>query len=192
MFTGPKKWEDLLSPKWKGQLGVPMDPKTWWTFALAEGGWGVEKTLDFVKKLKEQNPLICKGIVEGHALLVAGEFKIYTNGYLRHVILSQAKGAPVAWARISPISITGSSFTLQKRAAHPNAARLFLEWQFSPQGLAVYEKVTGKGAASPGSGTMLAKALEGLTLVYRTEEVVLKAEEMGLDDKFAQILVSKQ
>ena len=44
----PKNWEDLLNPKWKGQIGMPADFKTWTTLAVAEGGWGVEKTEDFL------------------------------------------------------------------------------------------------------------------------------------------------
>ena len=47
---------------------------------------------------------------------------------------------------------------------------------------------TGYGAAAPGSGTMTAKALEGLPLVYRTEEMILKAAEMHFDKRFADIL----
>lgn len=75
----PRSWEDLLNPKWKGQLGVQTDPRAWWTMALAEGGWGLEKTIDFVTKLRAQKPSMQTGPSQGHALLIAGNFKIYTN-----------------------------------------------------------------------------------------------------------------
>src|SRR3990172_2295055 len=42
--NAPKSWEDLLDPKWKGKLGMTADMKVWAVFALAENGWGMEKT----------------------------------------------------------------------------------------------------------------------------------------------------
>ena len=50
----PKKWEDLLDPKWKGKLGVINSTHHWGR--LAAGAWGDEKTLDFIKKLSAQKP----------------------------------------------------------------------------------------------------------------------------------------
>ena len=39
----PKKWEDLLDPKWKdGTLGVISSTHYW--ARLAAGPWGIEKT----------------------------------------------------------------------------------------------------------------------------------------------------
>ena len=185
----PKSWEDLLLPKWKGQMGVPsVSLKNWAGMAMSEGGWGIEKTENYLKKLKEQEPRWGAGYSATHALLIAGEFKIQASGYLYHAFLSQKKGAPVAWNRVDPVLLAGSSFILVKNAPHPNASRLFFEWLFSPQGMAVWEKVTLKGAAYPGAGTQQSKALEGLNLIYETEEVDIKIAELGLVEKFAKIL----
>ncbi len=105
-----------------------------------------------------------------------------------HIELMKDKGAPVDWVKVKPVVITGSALSMVKKAPHPNAARLFIEWLFSPQGLTLYEKITGFGSAYPGSGTRLSKALEGLPLVYRTEEVVMKTAELRLVERFAKIL----
>ena len=185
----PKSWEELLNPKWKGQLGMPTDSRSWWTIALAEGGWGVEKTLDFVTKLKAQEPKMQKGPPQGHALLIAGDFKIFTNNFIRHVILSRAKGAPVDWCRVNPIILSGPNIFMPVNGPHPNAARLFLEWYLSPEGLRVHERVTGLGSAMPGSGSKLSEVVKGHTFAVRTEKVVAKAVEMGLDDKFSKIII---
>ncbi len=182
-------WEELLKPKWKGQLGMPTDPRSWWTIALAEGGWGVEKTLDYVTKLKAQKPKMQKGPPQGHALLIAGDFMIFTNNFLRHVILSQAKGASVDWSRVNPIILSGPNIVLPMYAPRPNAARLFLEWYLSPMGLRAHEQVTGFGLASPGSGSRLSEIVKGHTFAVRTEKVVTKAVEMGLDDKLSEIII---
>ena len=184
----PKSWEDLLDPKWKGQIALTTDVKGWTTLALEEGGWGIEKTEDFLRKLKEQKPIWVSSRPGANSLLIAGEFKIMGETYLQYIFQTQDKGAPTAWSRVKPVPITGSSFALQKNAPHPNAAKLFLEWLFSPQGLAAFEATTGKGAAFPGSGTRLAKALEGLPLVYRTEEGEIKSIELALDKRFAKLL----
>src|SRR5262245_58276629 len=53
-----KTWEDLLDPKWKGKLGVINS--THHFGRLAAGAWGDEKTLDFVKKLSAQKPLLTR------------------------------------------------------------------------------------------------------------------------------------
>ena len=42
---------------------------------------------------------------------------------------------------------------------------LYLEWQFSPQGLAIFDEFIGKGVPFPGSGTRVSKALEGVPLI---------------------------
>ena len=185
----PKSWQDLLDPKWKGQIGVPASSiKQWAVLALAEGGWGMEKTENFLKRLKEQDPKFGAGYSATHALLIAGEFKIQAQGYVYHIFQSQKKGAPVNWSRVDPIMITGPAFLMSKNAPHPNAANLFLEWLFSPQGLLLWDKITMNGAAFPGAGTMTSKALEGLNLIYRTEETELKTIETNAINRFAAIL----
>lgn len=187
----PKSWEDLLQPKWKGQLGMPIDPRTWWTLALADGGWGVEKTTSFITKLKAQQPKMQKGPPQGHALLIAGDFKIFTNNFIRHVILSQAKNAPVDWCRVNPIILSGPNLIMPVNPPHPNATRLFIEWYLSREGLRVHEQVTGFGLPSPGSGSKLSEIIKGHTFAVRTEKVVNKAAEMDLDDKYSAIIVGQ-
>jgi ABC-type Fe3+ transport system substrate-binding protein len=184
----PRSWDDLLDPKWKGKLVITTDMKVWTTLALAEGGWGIEKTENFLTKLKQQQLSWGASHTSAHTLLIAGDYSIHGESYVYHTLQAQEKGAPVEWSRVSPVAITGPSMALQKKAPHPNATRLFLEWVFSPQGLAVYEKTTFFGAAFPGAGTHLSKALEGLPLVYRTEEGEIKSVDMGLDKRFAKIL----
>jgi len=183
----PKHWEDLLHPRFKGKIGMSADTKPWYTLALAEGGWGIEKTEDFLRKLKQQEPIWARGYGAARTLMIAEEFKIMAADNLKNIILGQKK-SPLEWCRLSPIPIDGKAIFLAKKAPHPNAARLFIEWVFSPQGLATLERVAGRSSASPGSGTRLSKALEGLPLVYRTEEVVMKVAELGLVDRFSKIL----
>jgi iron(III) transport system substrate-binding protein len=183
----PKSWEDLLNPKWKGKLAMTTDMKVWAVLALSDKGWGMQKTEAFLKKLKEQNPIWAQGHTQSHSLMIAGEYQVVVEDYLYHCLRSQDDGAPTEWVRVSPVPLTGQAFILVKNAAHPNAARLFLEWQLSPVGLKAYDGVTHRGAVYPGSGTRQAKLLEKAVLMPRTEEIELKSLQMGLDDRFAKI-----
>ncbi len=69
----PKSWEDLLDPKWKGRMGMTTDMRVWYMLALGEKGWGVEKTENFLQKLKQQQPIWAAGHSAGLNLIVAGE-----------------------------------------------------------------------------------------------------------------------
>ena len=178
----PKSFEDLLDPKWKGQMGVEVESENWSTLALSEGGWGIEKTEAFLTKLKAQTPRSITGGTAAHSLLIAGEFKILAMGNLRHVLVSQAKKAPVDWVKVDPVLVTGPAFILMKKASHPNAARLFLEWQLSNQGLPAWAEVSHHYVSTVTSP--MSRLLEGRNLIVRTEEVVLKGIEMGLIKRF--------
>ena len=103
--------------------------------------------------------------VDGLNLLIAGEYPILVENYWFQLTQPKKKGAPVDWIKVKPGPITGSSFSLQKKAPHPNAAMLYLEWQFSPQGLAIFDEFIGKGVPFPGAGTRVSKWLEGVPLV---------------------------
>jgi len=55
----------------------------------------------------------------------------------------------------------------------------------------VHEDVSGYGFASAGSGSKLSEIVKGHTFVVRTEEVILKAVELGLDDKFSKMITGQ-
>ncbi len=185
----PKSWEDLLNPKWKGHIGMTADMRTWYIMALAEGGWGIEKTEEFLRKLKQQDIVWAPGHSAGFALLVAGEYKIHAENPIRYILqASPEKRALVNWSRANPVPAPGGFNLLPAKAPHPYAALLFMEYMFSPQGVKVFDEATGKGLVFPGSESRQAKAVEGLKIIYKTEDVVLKAGEMGLTERFAKIL----
>lgn len=184
----PRSWEDLLDPKWKGKLGLTTDMKAWYMLALDERGWGIKRTEAFLAKLREQKPIWASGHSAGHNLMIAGEFPIMAEDYFRYIFKSREDRAPVDWVRVNVIPVPGSYYLLHQKAPHPSAAKLFLEWYLSPQGMDLIEKVTGKGACFPGAGTRQAKELEGATFIYKTEEILVKAKTTGLIDRFAKIL----
>ena len=165
------------------------DMKTWEQLAVEDGGWGVEKTTQFLTKLAQHKIIWGRGRTATHALLAAGEMSINVEDNLENFISGKPKGEPVEWVRSNPVVVAGPAQILQKKAPHPNAARLFYEWLMSPQGAIAYENITEQGIVYPGAKTEQAKLVEGFRTVYRTEEGNIKAVEMGLTEKFSRILV---
>jgi len=121
--------------------------------------------------------------------MIAGEFKINAENNIRYILQSPPEKRALAdWMRADPIEATGGFNLLPAKAPHPNAARLWVEWLYSPQGLKAVEAITGKGLVFPGSESQQAKAVAGLNIIYKTEDVVLRAGELGLTERFANIL----
>src|SRR3972149_6353238 len=91
----PKKWEDLLDPKWKGKLGVINS--THHFARLAAGPWGEEKATDFVKKLAAQKPILSRAGEMAQRLIIG---EVLLSATLQDSQLQEAEqsGAPLAFA----------------------------------------------------------------------------------------------
>jgi iron(III) transport system substrate-binding protein len=174
----PKSWDDLLQPKWKGKLGLHIDPRMWQVLAQPEG-WGKEKVLSFVTKLAQNKPQLIRSNTQNVALLLAGEFPIAVNVFLYRVLQYKSKGAPVEWSRVNPVVISGSAFIKSKKGPHPNAGYLWLDWIFSPEGVKSVDELTFKGSPFPGSGTSQSEAIKGLGYVIRDGDYYGKTQDFG-------------
>ena len=148
--------------------------------------------MDFFERLGAQKPIIVRDQNLQNTWVAKGKYPIALWPSLGRLGRVMKAGAPVRLVvkikEGTPAGSTGSGLCIFNKAPHPNAAKLFLEWLLSPQGLLIYDKITYYGAASPGSGTRISKALKGLNLVYRTEEIQLKVLELGLIERFSKAL----
>jgi len=71
----PTKWDDFLKPEFKGRkFVVDLRP-----FALAAlvPSWGLEKTLEFCRKLAAQRPVWGIGNTRINTVVTAGEYPLY-------------------------------------------------------------------------------------------------------------------
>ena len=125
----PKAWEDLLESKWKGKLAMDQEEYTWYT--TLKKAWGKEKTQKYMRALAKQNIDWRKGHTLITQMMAAGEFPL-SIVYAHRTEAMKQKGAPVEWvSTVNPIVVTLNSAGLSPKPAHPNVARLFIDFILS-------------------------------------------------------------
>jgi iron(III) transport system substrate-binding protein len=128
----PKKYEDLLAPKWKGKIGVNLQDPEW--YVNLHRRMGKEKARGFLKALAAQEP----GLREGHnisaQLLAAGEFQVVSNTYAHILARIKKQGGPVQYVFDEPVITYVHPVALAKSAPHPNAGKLLESFILSVEG----------------------------------------------------------
>lgn len=150
----PRHYTDLLDPKWKGRLG--LNRNNYIFIAALLDFYGKEKGEEFLRKLVAQNPQVRSGGTLTATLVGAGELPIAFSINANNVENVKEKGSPVDWLRIEdPLYGSSSLAAVMAHAAHPNAARLIVEFAISKQGqelMAKLGKVPGRGDVKPQIG----------------------------------------
>jgi iron(III) transport system substrate-binding protein len=135
----PKTYGDLLDPQWKGRMalsGSSTTPINW------VGTLVIEKGADFVRKLGAQNIRVYN--ITGRALanlMIAGEVALSPTIYNSHVNESAGKGAPLAWFAPGLVPVTDSGVALARKAPHPHAAMLLIDFLMSKEGAQLLEQI---------------------------------------------------
>ena len=124
----PKRYEDLLDPRWKNGLGIDSNKIEWFAMLLKLKGRA------FMEKLAAQKPQVQPGNVLILQLLAAGEFPIAAGVYEYSVEDMKAKGAPVDWIGLEPVITYTVAVSLPSHPPRPFAAKLFIEWLLSKEG----------------------------------------------------------
>jgi iron(III) transport system substrate-binding protein len=180
----PKRWEDLLDPKWKGgKLGVINSTHHW--ARLAAGPWGEEKATDFVKKLADLKPTLSRTGEMAQRLLL-GEVLVSATMQDSQLHEAAESGAPLAFAEaVQPVISPAYNIGVLKGAAHPNVGHLFVVFMTSPEAQEVWEKHTGHTSAHV-KGTKAYKYAQGKNVVYMAQD---KAEIIDrLSREYGKIL----
>jgi iron(III) transport system substrate-binding protein len=128
----PKKYEDLLAPRWKGRIGVNVQDPEW--YVNLQRRWGKEKARSYLKGVAAQQP----GIRDGHnltaQLLAAGEFHAVTNTYAHIAARIKGQGGPIQYVFDEPVITYVHPVALIKSAPHPNAGKLLISFILSIEG----------------------------------------------------------
>lgn len=149
----PKRYEDLMDPKWKDQIVMP-DPSSHatticWLVGLKEakvfpsdGAW-----MAFVKGLAANRPMFVKSFGPTPAPIESGEKRIAIS--MPKYIITKAP-APLDWVRVSTILGTPRAIAIAAKAPHPEAARVFLDEWLSQKSMKLLADKVGEYVLAPG------------------------------------------
>jgi iron(III) transport system substrate-binding protein len=127
----PQRWDDLLDPKWKGNIAFFEEEYEW--FANFLKVVGREKGLDFMRRFARQDLQYRGGHTQMVQLLAAGEFPIMAVAFAPRVSVVRASGAPIDWAALNPVFSIPVGMAVYKAAPHPNAAKLYVDFMLSKE-----------------------------------------------------------
>ena len=178
----PKEWAELCDPKWKGRIGMNQP---WRAVAIQQiiAYWEDQLGLgDTAAKLKESNVRFFEGsgglaqaIVRGD-VAVAQLTDLPLNGLLED-------GAPIGFTYPqSGTTLSAGMAFVAKKAPHPNAAKVLVNWLMTKDGQLVLQEhgglaVTRKSAPALSkipATARLPKVVDGekLLTAKRQEEIV--------------------
>jgi iron(III) transport system substrate-binding protein len=144
----PRRYEDLLSPKWKGRMALDANEERWVPGLMQT--MGRDKTVSYLKALAQQDIYIRRGRSLLTQLLLAGEFDVQIVAYWHEVNRLMRDKAPIGWVGMEPAISGAPQISMVSKAPHPNAARLFIDFVISAEGQGIIAKL-GRVAARPGS-----------------------------------------
>jgi len=162
----PTTWEGFLSPEFKDRkIVVDVRPLS---VANLVPAWGLEKTLDFARKIAAQKPIW----VRGNRTLVnmaMGEYAIFMALNVQGVIEAQAKDPTksLEFQLLDPVPVRfGSADGVFGAASHPHAGLLWLEFQVSPEGQKILDQYGPADGSVYVPGSMLHTLIRGKTLSF--------------------------
>ncbi|MBP1881979.1 ABC transporter substrate-binding protein [Sinorhizobium mexicanum] len=134
----PKSYEDLLDPKWQGQIAwrIGSESGTPLFITNLRSAWGEEKAEEYLKKLSAQK-IVNFGAGSARTLVdrvIAGEYAMALNVFCHHPLISAEDGAPVASQLMSPVASTTATLLIPKNIRHPYGAALFTDFLLSEDG----------------------------------------------------------
>jgi iron(III) transport system substrate-binding protein len=182
----PKKWDDLLDPKWKGKLGIEGKDDDWFATVVQQLG-GEPKGVEFFRKLADSNGI---SVRKGHTLLnnmvVSGEVPLALTVYNYMPQQAKDKGAPIDWFVIEPAIARSNAVGIAVKAKHPNASLLFYEYLLGPDG----QKAMTSIDYVP-TNTKVASPLKGIRIVA-TDPARSLDESEKWSKLFEDIIVKKK
>ena len=131
----PGDWEDFLKAEFKDRkFATDIRPKLLATLVPA---WGIEKTLNFSKKIAEQKPVWMRGDAQIITQLMMGQFPIALGQNYKTFVRVQKKDVAGALGLkiVEPLPVRLSETQgVLGTSENPHAALLWLAFQAGPEG----------------------------------------------------------
>jgi iron(III) transport system substrate-binding protein len=142
----PKSWEELLQPRWKGE--ILFDESSLEEVMALLNVWGRDKTVNYFTRLSQQQLLIRVGRDTTTQMMMAGEAPLAVTTYAYNNEGLRAQNAPVDWVAEDLIPALMYPLTLARNAPHPYSAALFYDFLLSEPGQQLIAK-EGRVVAHP-------------------------------------------
>jgi iron(III) transport system substrate-binding protein len=149
----PRSLDDLLKPQYKGRLASTPYAAHFDKLAVPEV-WGEQRTLDYARKLAEQ----IAGLIRCNESerLLSGEFDVLVLDCDQSNALGmKARGLPIDFAMMPEAPFVQHRYAaIPRTAAHPNAARLWINYLLTREAQdVIYETTFADASFVPGSKT---------------------------------------
>jgi iron(III) transport system substrate-binding protein len=128
----PRSYEDLLSPRLAGKVGLEAGDVDW--FGAMVKHMGEQQGLAFFRRMAAAKPQIRSGHTLIGQLVASGEIPIAANVYNHNAERVAVKGAPIRWKALMPTFGRPNAIGVARRAQHPHAALLFADFLLSREG----------------------------------------------------------
>jgi ABC-type Fe3+ transport system substrate-binding protein len=175
----PQNWEDFLKPEFRGRkFLVDIRPSD---LAALVPAWGLEKTLEFARKLAAQQPVWVRGATRSITPVIAGEFALSSGPSFSSVKRAQEKDASGAlgYKIVEPVPIRFVSRVdgVLSTASHPHTALLWLEFHVSSEGQKILDDHGPFQASIFTPGSAIEKETKGKKLSAVDWSYFIKVEE---------------
>jgi len=161
----PNTWEGFLAPKFKGKKFV-ADVRPLGIAGLVPA-WGLERTLEFARKIAAQQPVWTRGGSRQLAALSSGEYPILVGFNYGSVKRAQDKDPTrsVEYKVLEPVPVRFAGMAgILAMAEHPYSSLLWLEFQQTPEGQKLVDKYWPYGASVFSSGAAQEEVIRGKRL----------------------------
>src|ERR1044071_4201313 len=143
----PKRYEDLLQPRWKNNLIIDAEDHD--LLAGLIDLWGEAKATSFLSQITQEQKVTLSR--QSHTfmtqLVATGEHDAIVDGYVHNAVALKGKGAPIDHVMTNPTIIRPpTTIAIMARAPHPYAAALLLDYHLSKEASEIMVKSQGRWA----------------------------------------------
>ena len=163
----PKSWDDFLKPEFKGRkFAVDIGPRP---IACLVPVWGLEKTMDFARKVAAQEPIWVRGVSRTLPSIVTGEVPMMMGTLLHSVKRAELKDRTGSLRHLVlepvPVYLTSEQAILAT-SQNRHAAILWLEWMAGSESQKIADDQEPMGSSHLFRGGGVEQELRGKKLSW--------------------------
>jgi len=172
----PNTWEGFLREEFSNRkFMLDIRPKD---LAALVPAWGIEKTVDFARKLAAQKPVWIRGNSRAITMIQSGEYSMRFGPNLATALRVEKKDPNIGYKIVEPVPTRlNEAQSILGAASNPYAGLLWLEFVCSPPGQAIIDQYEPYGASYLTAGSVQEKIVRGLKLSVVDWEHVTKLED---------------